>query len=385
MTKILNRSVITGESRLLRSICILLMAVLLVSVSFDGVSAASLNYSIKFKIEGSGALYFDVGPKMEACHVDSPKVFSEKCSITSGNTYSLSPLVSRGLIPVAGKNCRFVGFYDSDGKRLKLTSTKMDILRVKVGGTYVYTHYPAFDNAPMTTITKPLYGEMVKNYVKALYNTTSFSVVGQDIVYSLPRKSQTITARFVEKNIPDLVFCDTLKKTFGDSDFLVAGKIPYGMTPRFSSSNSMVVSVDKATGLASIKGTGIARITVKTPETDLYQSNVETLKLYVFPKRITGLSATKTQARLSSGTSGGTVKVVWDSDSRCSGYVIELSSKSDFSKIILRSKSGKSSSKSKVFKLKASEYKACRYVRIRGYKNSCGETLYGKYTKVRIR
>ncbi|MDD7719278.1 MAG: hypothetical protein PUJ11_07270, partial [Eubacteriaceae bacterium] len=80
MTKILNRSVITGESRLLRSICILLMAVLLGSVSFDGVSAASLNYSIKVKIEGNGALYFEVGPKMEACHVDSPKVFSEKCS-----------------------------------------------------------------------------------------------------------------------------------------------------------------------------------------------------------------------------------------------------------------------------------------------------------------
>lgn len=369
----------TGNKRIgfqKKTFVLFIALITIVLVGFDNVSAASLSHDAKFSISGDGELYFSVGPRLEACHIDSHKEFSSACRITSGKTYSLPSLVDRGIIVQPGDKALFEGFFDSSGRKIALKAIKMDILRVKVGGTYVYTHYPAFGDVPATMVTKPLYGEMVKKYVKALYNTSRYSVMGQETVYTLPKKSLSITVRFREKEVPKLGLPDTIKKTFGDADFSVVKSVPDGISVKCSSSSSKVLSVAKASGLAAIKGTGIAKVTVATPDTDLYQSSQQRIKVYIHPAKLTGLSAVK--------KSPDSVIVNWNSSSGCSGYEIEFSPTSSFSRVIARGKSAKASSESKTFKIPKEEYKSCRYVRVRGYKKSCGEVLYGEYSRVKV-
>ena len=148
---------------------ILIVALITVFAGFDTVWAGALSREIKFNVNGNGNLYFNLGPKLESCHIDSHKEFSEACKITSGRSYSLSTVVERGVIVCPDKNSTFEGFFSSGGQKVKLKAVKMDILRVKVGGTYVYTHFPSYGEGPATAITKPLYGEMVKKYVEEHY------------------------------------------------------------------------------------------------------------------------------------------------------------------------------------------------------------------------
>lgn len=360
-----------------RMLCsILIVALITVFAGFDTVWAGALSREIKFNVNGNGNLYFNLGPKLESCHIDSHKEFSEACKITSGRSYSLSTVVERGVIVCPDKNSTFEGFFSSGGQKVKLKAVKMDILRVKVGGTYVYTHFPSYGEGPATAITKPLYGEMVKKYVKGLYNTSRYSVKGQETIYTLPNKNVNLTARFKEKPVPVLVEAPVIKKTFGDKDFFVVSLLPSDLTLKCSSSSSKILTVNKTSSLASIKGTGIAKVTLKTPATDIYQSSQERVKVYVTPAPITGLFASKTK--------GNSVTVSWDSSGFCSGYEMEFSPNLNFNKISAKFKIGKSSADSKICKLTADAFRSCNFVRIRGYKKSCGETLYSQYSNCKI-
>lgn len=132
----------------------------------------------------------------------------------------------------------------------------------------------------------------------------------------------------------------------------------------FTSSNSKVVTVDKNTGNAVVKGTGVAIITVKTGNKSVH------VTIKVSPKKASLKSATTAKGRK--------LAVKWAKDKNATGYQLQISYNKNFKKIVKQKKVSKNSCT--LTKLKAGKK---YYVRVRSYKKSGKETLYGVWSNVK--
>lgn len=140
----------------------------------------------------------------------------------------------------------------------------------------------------------------------------------------------------------------------------------YGGKLTYSSSNTSVVKVSSS-GKVTVKGLGIAYITVTAAQNSRYSKTTKKIKVKVVPKKVTLSSLTRGKKKI-------TVK--WKTTT-CSGYQIQYSTSSSFKSYKTVTVSGKSS-KSKVISGLKSKKKY--YVRVRAYYKSSAGTVYGSWS-----
>lgn len=350
-----------------------LSSAVLASASTDACAKTFLSYTVEMNRTGNGQLYWNYGKNMEFFIMNGDS-FNQQCLVSARKSYQFSALVDRYVIPVASENWYFDGFYDKNGRKISLKSTKIDIIRLTVNGIYYYDCIPSHDNSQYSRYTEKAYKEEMKSLLKAMYGTRIYKVMNHAVMYRLPKEDKTYYPRFKEKKAPSLPGKLTLKKSLNDSDFYAAGEKNF--TASYSSSSSRVIKVDRNTGLAQITGPGKATVTVKIPATDISLSAVYKVKITVTPVPVTSLSAGCTSDKKY-------VSVKWKSDSRYSGYEIQISDSKSFSEI--KAKKTVTSGKTASTKVRCSKTVNCKYARIRPFKTSGGERLYANYTVCTIK
>jgi hypothetical protein len=151
---------------------------------------------------------------------------------------------------------------------------------------------------------------------------------------------------------------------YGAKPFKLSVKADNKLT--YKSSSSKIASVDK-NGKVTIKGTGIAYITVKAG------SDSVKITVKVSPKK---------PAMKSVGVSKGKkLTAKWVKDKRATGYQVQVSTDKKFKKNVKKSSNLKVSKTAYTFKkLKAGKR---YYVRMRSYKKSGKTMLYSKWSSVK--
>ncbi len=351
---------------------------LLIATPYEGFAitrqkSSLLNYKIDISVSDGGNLYWDYGQNMSFFLSDDAKNFNNACKIVSSSTYKFSKVFSRGLIPQPEDGFYFAGFYGKDGKKIGLTKTSIDILRVSVDGIYYYDYYASYENTKYKNYTKTAYKNKVKSYLKNLYGTSRYKVMGTTMLYKTPKKNAYYEARFEPKKTPKLNIKASLTKTFGNKKFYILSTKPSKYTYTFKSSNRNIAAIDKKTGYITIKGPGIVTITCKVAETDTTLATSFTTILTVKPEAVKGLSAKQNKK---------TLAICWKKQSKNSGYKMQASNNKSF-KTILTSKNLRSSQAASTnLKLKTELFH--NYLRIRAYKISKGKKIYGPYTVIKI-
>ncbi len=132
----------------------------------------------------------------------------------------------------------------------------------------------------------------------------------------------------------------------------------------YTSNKPKIATVGKSTGKVTIKGTGVATITVKSGNKSVK------VAIKVSPKRpsVKSIQAAK----------GKKLAVKWAKDKMASGYQVQVSTAKNFKQNLKTKKVTKTSYT--FTKLKTGKR---YYVRIRSYKKTNKETLYGAWSKVK--
>lgn len=180
-----------------------------------------------------------------------------------------------------------------------------------------------------------------------------------------------------EKTAQTINCAKTFKKTYGDVPFTLkvqtakdGGKLSY------KSSAQKVATVNR-NGKVTVKGTGIATITVCAEETAKYKTTSVKITIKVSPAKQT-VKSLKTVKRKK-------LTVLWKKDTKATGYQIQCCLDKNFKKGVKTLNVNKNSITSKTFsKLKnGKKY----YVRVRSYKkataNGKTQNLYSAWSKLK--
>lgn len=166
-------------------------------------------------------------------------------------------------------------------------------------------------------------------------------------------------------------------KPYGSKAFSLKAKRTVGNgTLSYSSSNKKIAAVDNK-GKVSLKGTGIATITIKAASTNNYNEKSVKVTVSVNPKK-QALKSVKT-------LKGKKLSVSWKKDTKATGYQIQYSINKNFKKGVktIKVKKAKNTSVT-VKKLKVGQK---YYLRVRSYKTVkvSGKTkvLYGAWSKIK--
>lgn len=179
-----------------------------------------------------------------------------------------------------------------------------------------------------------------------------------------PKSNNQETNQGTTENKPALSCTGTYKKALDSKPFKINVKNASGKVS-FSSSNKKVAAVNSK-GMVTIKGTGLAKITVKA-------SNGKAVsKVYVAPKKASIGKAKSTAKK--------TISLTWKKDTKASGYEIQCNANKKF-------KSGNKTvtvKKAKTTSAKISKLKSGKkyYVRMRAYKTIEGKKYAGSWSKV---
>lgn len=137
---------------------------------------------------------------------------------------------------------------------------------------------------------------------------------------------------------------------------------------KFTSSDSKVAVVDKNTGKVTVKGYGIAVVTIKAGTASVK------VKVKVNPKKLAVKSAKTLKGRK--------LTVKWPKDKMATGYQVQVSLAKNFKKVAKNQKVTKNTKDAYTFtKLKAGKK---YYVRVRSYKKSKAGTVYSAWSKVKV-
>lgn len=337
-------------------------------------ACVSLFYTASVRQSGQGSLYWDYN-QSGSFFYQGGEIYNQACLATD-TSCRFTALTPRSLIAQPANGWYLDGFYTPAGKKLALSSQRVDIIRVTVNGVYFYDSVISYSDPSRCHMTKARYKETVKAALKALYGTSRYKVMETLDTYQLPKKTQTIQARFKKKALPDLTIPETLQKTAGDGPFYAAGSIPSALQPAFRSSSSKLLAVDRDSGLCTIKGEGIAIVTLTVPAAEKTLRGEWKIQVYISPESVSLTSAVRSKDKKS-------IAVKWKPDTLCSGYEIQAAADSRFTKVT--AKKTAASGKTASTKLAVKKTADCRYLRIRPYKKSRGEKLYGPWTQIAVR
>ena len=201
--------------------------------------------------------------------------------------------------------------------------------------------------------------------------TATVTVTGSGTHYT-----GTISKTFkILKQNQTIVATSKYNKTYKDPAFSLNAYISKGDgTLSFKSSNSSIVSVNKNTGYATIKGTGSVIITITAKATTGYNEKKKLVTINVKPqKQSASLKTAKNR----------TMTVKWSKDKKATGYVLQYGTDKKFKKNTKEIKLKKNSLVSKkITKLKKGK---TYYVRVCSYKtmkvNGKTVTLNGAWSK----
>ena len=301
-----------------------------VSVSAAASSAAaastkgvSLTYTAAIRQSGQGSLYWNYNQSGSFFYQGGD--YNKDC-LAAGTSCRFTALTPRSLIVEPGEGWYFDGFYTSSGQKLTLESQRIDVVRVTINGVYYYDSVVSYSDPSFRGVTKAKYTETIKAAIKALYGTARYKVMETLDTYKVPKKSQTIQARFKEKKAPALSVPEQLKKSIGDSPFCAVKGISAAYQPTFRSSSSKLLAVDRGTGLCTIKGEGIAVVSLTVPATKETLRGEWKIKVYIYPKAVQLTSAARSKDKKS-------MTVKWQPDTLCSGCEIQAAADKSFSKI----------------------------------------------------
>nr|HUM56769.1 fibronectin type III domain-containing protein [Bacillota bacterium] len=169
------------------------------------------------------------------------------------------------------------------------------------------------------------------------------------------------------------IYCkDRIDKTYGATAFSLGATAREGALISYASGNTSVAAVS-AGGKITIKGTGIASITVTAKSTANYKTTSKTITIYVKPKKARIYKATSPKKR--------TLKATWKRDKKATGYQVICATNKRFTKNKKTALVKKSKTTSKTIKKlkKGKKY----YVKVRAYKTARGQKIYGSYSKVK--
>lgn len=192
-----------------------------------------------------------------------------------------------------------------------------------------------------------------------------------------PEKPGTQTPSKKKKS-QELQYQKSYKKSYGNKPFTIKVKRKKGDGKlTYASSNGRVVSVNRTSGKAVIKGTGRAVVTVTAAETKGYAKKSVKITVDVSPKK-------QTISSLKAGK-GRKLTVRWKKDNRADGYQIQYSTHKKFKKqVVTKNIANRKTVSKTVPKLKKGKI---YYVRVRSYKtikvNGKKQKLYGSFSNVK--
>lgn len=298
-----------------------------------------------------------------------------------------------GLLKAIGKGTATITATSEDGKAFStMTVTVKDDSQEKELSTCTITLTPSsytYDGTAKTpTVT-------VTDETKTLSEGTDYTVNYQNntnigmakaILTGMGNYKGTVTKTFtivetqeqqVKKENQTLSGTKTYSKAYGNKPFLLDIKLKKGDGKlTYISSDKKVVKVD-AKGRVTIKGTGIATITVEAGATTNY--NAATIKVTV------KVSPAKQTLKSSKVKKGRKLTISWKKDTRATGYQIQYSTDKKFKKGVKKVTVNKNKTISKaVSKLTAGK---SYYVRVRSYKsvkvNGKTQKLYGAWSNAK--
>ena len=181
-------------------------------------------------------------------------------------------------------------------------------------------------------------------------------------------ETATATATITVKKAKQTVNAKDVSKVYGSKAFNLGatakGKLNY------KSSDTKVATVDK-NGKVTVKTPGIANITITAAETTNYVKASKTVKLTISPKKVT-FSKLTAKAKI--------MTVTWKKDLTVTGYQIQYATNKKFTNAKTVKITKASTTKKTISKLKS---KKTYYVRIRSYKKSGSNNIYGAYSLVK--
>lgn len=202
--------------------------------------------------------------------------------------------------------------------------------------------------------------------------TAKVIITGKGNYTGTAEKTFTIT-----KQAQEIQYTDTYNIAYGAKAFTIDTSLSKGDgTLTYTSSDEKVAVVDNM-GKVTIKGTGMAIITVEAAATENSEGKSVQIIVKVSPKKA-ALKSVKT-------AKGKKLTVKWKKDTKATGYQIQYSTNKKFKSGVKSVTIGKSKTITrKIKKLKAGKK---YYVRVRAYKtvkiNGKSTKLYGEWSKAK--
>lgn len=161
-------------------------------------------------------------------------------------------------------------------------------------------------------------------------------------------------------------------KTYGVKPFSLRATALGKAKLSYASSNRKVASV-ASNGKVTVKGCGVAKITVRAAETKDYRAASKTVTLTVKPRRVSLVSVKSKKKK--------TVFVKWKRDAKASGYLIECATDRNFKK----QKTKITVSRSKTVSATVKKLKAGKryYVRVCAYTKNGKKKIQGDWSKLK--
>lgn len=157
-------------------------------------------------------------------------------------------------------------------------------------------------------------------------------------------------------------------KTYGDKAFSLNAKAEGALT--YKTNNKAVATVSKS-GKVTIKGAGVAVITVKAVATEKYTAASKKITITVKPKKVSGVKAKAAKKK---------VTVSWKKAAKAAGYQIQYSTSKNFK----GAKTVTASGTSKV--IKGLKSKKTYYIRVCAYAKNGKKKVTGAYSsKVKVK
>ena len=152
-------------------------------------------------------------------------------------------------------------------------------------------------------------------------------------------------------------------KTYGNKAFTLNAKAEGALT--YETDNKAVATVSK-TGKVTIKGAGVAVITVYAAATDKYTAASKKITITVKPKKVSGVKAKAAKKK---------VTVSWKKAAKAAGYQVQYSTSKNF-------KNAKKVTVSKTSNLlKNMKSKKTYYIRVCAYAKNGAKKVTGAYSK----
>lgn len=160
----------------------------------------------------------------------------------------------------------------------------------------------------------------------------------------------------------------TVNKAMGSKAFNLGAKATAGMKVSYASSDKKVATVS-SNGTVSVKGTGIATITV-TATGDNYNTVTKKITVKVAPKK----QSVKVKAAKKKLTA------TWTKDKNATGYQLQIATNKNFKSAKTYTVTSYKTYKKTISKLKS---KKTYYAKVRAYKTSGKTKVYGAYSAVK--